>query len=71
MVAKFSAADVKGSGARRYVAWIWSEKELGTGVDEAADEPGASDPVDVDSWSGRPLHPDVPVVVRARRFSTA
>src|SRR5262249_40377703 len=72
VVPERGAAHVERRGARGDGGGVGGEDEFGGGVDEAADQPGARGPVDVDTRPGGPLHVRTPAWrAAAARASTA
>src|SRR6266702_3876268 len=55
-MAESSPAHVERRCARGYLGEVVEEDEFRAGVDEAADQPCAGGPVDVDIGAGRPFH---------------
>src|SRR5262249_58752707 len=56
VVRELDTAHVERRRISRHVVQVLDEEELRFGIEESADEPGASGPVDMAATSGRPLH---------------
>src|SRR6266851_1505516 len=70
-MAERGPAYIERCGVRWNGCQVGGEDEFGVVVDEAADQPGAGGPVDVDAGPGGPLHAGIPAGLVAARVSTA
>src|SRR5215470_4270748 len=71
VVPERSSAHVERCGVGGDGCGVGGEDEFCLGVDEAADQPCARGPVDVDTGPGGPLHASVLAVLAAARWPTA